>query len=470
MPQTTRDSHSHDILVVDDELSMRELLDFMLEKDGYRVSCAKDGNEALLLITRQRFALILCDMRLGDISGLEVLRQAKRLQPEIVVIMISAYASTETAVAAMNEGAYDYIPKPFDTEELRQTIANALDWRTLEKEKEILEAELEKTYHFRRIVGNSPSMMKIYSMVRQAGPTRSNILITGESGTGKELIARAIHENSPRSSAPFVVIHCGGIPETLMESELFGHVRGAFTGATQDKKGLFELAQGGTVFLDEVGELSPSIQVKLLRVVQERVFRPVGVPKDIAVDIRLISATNKDLEEEVIEARFREDLFYRLNVIEIRVPPLRARKEDLKALALHFLEKYTAEMGKKISKLSSYALDMLYHYDFPGNVRELENLIERSVALSTTNIILPDSLAISTYKKFKKAPPGERLLENADIPAEGINLDALLSDVERRYLLKALEISGGARQKAAKLLGLTVDSFKYRYGKYHPGP
>ncbi|MEE8431319.1 MAG: sigma-54 dependent transcriptional regulator, partial [Candidatus Desulfatibia sp.] len=325
------------ILVVDDELSMRELLEIMLSGENYKVACAETGRQAISMIKKTDFDLLLCDIRLGDITGLDVLRASKKRNQNTVVIMISAYATTETAVEAMNEGAYDYVPKPFDNEELKQTIAKALQLRTLEHEKEILDDELKQTLHFDTIVGNSPAMLKVYNMISQVAETRTNILITGESGTGKELIARAIHDQSDRHNKPFVVINCGSIPETLMESELFGHKKGAFTGAAQDKKGLFEIADKGTVFLDEIGEINPPIQVKLLRAVQEKVFKAVGGNEDIAVDIRLISATNKELDQEVIAGRFREDLFYRLNVIEIKLPALRERKSDLRLLAQHFL-------------------------------------------------------------------------------------------------------------------------------------
>lgn len=461
---------SEQILVVDDELSMREFLNLMLEREGYGVKCAADGREAISLLKKQPFDLLLCDIRLGDVSGLDVLRVASQLTRPPVVIMISAYSSTETAVKAMNEGAFDYIPKPFDNDELKQTIANALKRKTLEQEKQVLDKELAETSRFGGIIGVSPAMLKVFEMIRQAAPTRTNILISGESGTGKELIAHAIHENSPRKNAPFVVIHCGGIPESLMESELFGHVKGAFTGAVHDKKGLFAAASGGTVFLDEVGELSGSLQVKLLRVIQERVCRPVGSTKDVEVDIRLLSATNRELEKEVIAGRFREDLFYRLNVIEIKIPPLRARRADLRILAQHFLDKYARDMSKKISKLSSYAVDLLNRYDFPGNVRELENMIERSVALSTTNIILPDSLALSTYKMAKRTPDEKAWEQMINVPTSGLDLDAVLSDVERICIDKAMELSGGVKHKAAKLLGVSIDSFRYRYDKYHIGP
>ncbi|MFP4474271.1 MAG: sigma-54-dependent transcriptional regulator [Desulfatibacillaceae bacterium] len=457
----------HRILVIDDEPSMRELLELMLVREGYEVKCASDGNQALAILKKEPWDLLLCDIRLGDISGIDVLRVAKQTVPEPVVIMISAYASTETAVQAMNEGAFDYIPKPFDNEELKETIANALERRTLAREKEVLEEKLQETYHFGRIVGGSPAMMKVFHLLRQAAPTKTSILITGESGTGKELIARAIHEQSPRAKASFVPIHCGGIPETLMESELFGHVKGAFTGASHDKKGLFEVASGGTVFLDEVGELTHAIQIKLLRALQERVIRPVGGTQDIPVDIRIVSATNKNLEEEVIKGNFREDLFYRLNVIELRVPPLRERKEDLRPLAQHFLDQYSREMDKNIDKLSSYALDLLARYDFPGNVRELENMIERSVALSTTKIILPDSLTLSSYKRSQMNGDELEVARNIRIPQSGANLDEILSQVEKECLDQALEASGGVKHKAAKLLGISIDSFRYRYDKYH---
>ena len=314
------------ILVVDDELSMRELLEYMLNREGYQVTCADDGRKAIGLLEKNQYDLLLCDIKLGDISGLDVLRATKKSNQDTVVILISAYASTETAVEAMNEGAYDYVPKPFDKHELLQTIAKALDIKTVEHEKQLLDNQLKETLNFGMLVGTSPAMRHIYKLILQVAKTKTNVLITGESGTGKELIAKAVHQESNRSNQPFVVINCGGIPETLMESELFGHKKGSFTGATSDKKGLFEEAHKGTIFLDEIGELSLPIQVKLLRAVQEKVFKPVGGNEDISVDIRIISATNKTLEKEVIGGNFREDLFYRLNVIEIKVPPLAGTK------------------------------------------------------------------------------------------------------------------------------------------------
>jgi two-component system response regulator PilR (NtrC family) len=457
----------YSILVVDDELSMRELLEYMLDKKGYRVVCAANGKEALSKIKKEHYDLLLCDIRLGDMTGLEVLKASKKINPHVTVIMISAFATTETAVEAMNQGAFDYVPKPFENQELLQTIANALERKTLEKDKRAIDNELKESVHFGKIVGNSPRMLHIYEMIRQVAKTKSSVLITGESGTGKELIAKAIHEQSDRKDQPFVTINCGGIPETLLESEFFGHRKGAFTGASADKQGLMEIAHTGTLFLDEVAELSIPMQVKLLRAVQERVFRPVGGTKDMSVDIRIISATNKKLEDEVIAGDFREDLFYRLNVIEVKIPPLRERKSDLLPLAQHFLEKYSTELGKQVTKFSSYAIDLLKKYDFPGNIRELENLIERSVALSNTNILLPDSLAMSIHKKRWIEGIRNRRFDLDEV-SHGVSLDTILEEIERAYIEKAMECTDGNKNKAADLLGLTLRSFRYRVDKLNP--
>jgi len=456
--------HTPHILVVDDELSMREVLEYMLNKEGYQVTCAENGANAVALLEKQPFDLLLSDIKLGDISGLDVLRASKKANQDTVVILISAFVSTETAVEAMNEGAYDYVPKPFDKDELLQTIAKALDLRTTEHEKELLDGQPKEILNYGLLVGNSPAMQHIYKLIQQVADTKTNILITGESGTGKELIAQAIHQESHRNDQPFVVINCGGIPETLMESELFGHKKGSFTGATQDKKGLFELAHKGTIFLDEIGEISLPIQVKLLRAVQEKVFKPVGGNEDITVDIRIVSATNKELEKEVISGNFREDLFYRLNVIEIKVPPLRERKADLRTLAQYFLEKYSKEMGKEITKFSSYAVDLLNKYDFPGNIRELENLLERSVALSSTNIILPDSLALSLHKRRWIEGFKDRRFDLDEV-SRGVSLDSILEEIERGYLKKALDCSNGCKNKAAELLDISFRSMRYRLDK-----
>jgi two-component system response regulator PilR (NtrC family) len=453
------------ILVVDDEVSMREFLDVLLSKQGYKVLDARNGKQAVTMIQKNDFDLVLTDIRLGDITGLEVLKEAKKKNPDTVVIMISAYSTTEIAVEAMNAGAYDFVPKPFDNQELKQTIQRALELKTLDQEKESTSFELQDNIHFNRIIGSSPGMQAIYKRIEQVGPTKTNVLITGESGTGKELIARAIHENSDRGDQPFVVVNCGGIPDTLIESEFFGHVKGSFTGAVNDKKGLFEAANNGTIFLDEIGELSPILQVKLLRAVQETSFKPVGGTKEIEVDVRIISATNKKLEEEVIEGNFREDLFFRLNVIPIKVPPLRDRKGDVALLSKHFAEKYSQKMGKDIVKLSSYAIDFLNKYSFPGNVRELENLIERSVALSSTNIILPESLTISMHKKRRWVEGIEGRRFDLSEVEQGVDLDDILSTIEQSYLKKAMELAGGNKSKAADYLNLSLRSMRYRLDK-----
>ncbi|PID74020.1 MAG: Fis family transcriptional regulator [Desulfobacterales bacterium] len=453
------------ILIIDDELSMREFLSLLLQRDGYQMHAAANGREALSMLETMEFDLLLCDIQLGDITGLDILRAAKKANPNTVVIMISAYASAETAVEAMNLGAYDYLPKPFDNNELKQAVAKALESRTLDQEKKQIDEQLRQNLHFGLIVGNHPKMLHIYDMISQISQTRTNVLISGESGTGKEMIARAIHQESPRKTAPFVAINCGGIPETLLESELFGYRKGAFTGASSDKKGMFEQAEGGTLFLDEIGEVEIQTQVKLLRAVQEKRIRSVGADADTDVDVRIISATNRNLEEEVIEGRFREDLFYRLNVIEIKLPPLRERKSDLRDLAQHFLDKYAREAGKEITKISSYAIDLLTKYDFPGNIRELENLMERSVALTSTNIILPDSLAMSIHKRRGKNGIAKDRDAELDAVADGVSLDHVLSEMEKKYIVKALEITRGNKQNAAKLLGINLRSLRYRVSK-----
>ena len=459
---------AHSILVVDDELSMRQFLEMLLSKKGYRVNLAKNGKQALGSIKQKKYDLVLTDIRLGDITGLDVLRAVKKEHPDTVVIMISAYSTTEIAVEAMNEGAYDFVPKPFDNHELCATIAKALELLTLDQEKAYRSTELKNHLHFSSIIGNSPGMQAIYQRIRQIGPTKTNVLISGESGTGKELIARAIHDNSERKDRPFVVVNCGGIPDALMESEFFGHVKGSFTGAVADKQGLFEAANTGTIFLDEIGELSTFLQVKLLRAVQETRFKPVGGTREIDVDVRIISATNKKLEQEVIDGNFREDLFFRLNVIPIKVPPLRDRKGEVELLAAHFVEKYSKKLSKDIVKLSSYAIDFLNQYSFPGNVRELENLIERSVALSSTNIILPESLTISSHKRRRWIEGIKNNRYDLEDVVSGVDLDKIMSDIEGAYVKKAMEISHGNKSKAAELLNLSLRSFRYRLDKTMP--
>jgi two-component system, NtrC family, response regulator PilR len=448
------------ILIVDDERSMREFLEIMLCKDGYVVQCAEDGELALKLFRREPFDLVITDIRMKPVDGLEVLRRCKSIAPQTVVIIISAYASTETAVAAMKEGAYDYLPKPFKIDEMRAVIQNALASRSEDTRPR---QSPEGPLHFGVIIGESPGMRKLYEMVDRVAGTNSSVLITGESGTGKELVARAIHLKSPRSGAALVPVNCGGVPETLIESELFGYKKGAFTGAATSRKGLVETANGGTLFLDEIGELSPTLQVKLLRLVQERTIRMVGGTEDVAVDVRIISATNRDLEKMVIEGSFREDLFYRLNVIHLHIPPLRERREDIPRLAEYFLQKFRDKLGKDIRKISAYAMDILMNYNFPGNVRELENIIERSIALESSSIVLPDSLTLSVHKR------AQQVSMHTSAPliiGDGFNLDEHLAGIEKGYLLTALESTQGVKLRAADLLGISFRSFRYRLAKY----
>src|SRR4030066_931016 len=371
------------ILVADDEQSMREIIDIMLKKEGYKVSLASNGEEAVKFIDNDLFDLVLLDIRMPRLDGIAALKRIKATAPETIVIMITAYASADTAIKAMKEGAYDYITKPFKVEEIKLIIKNALEKKNLQKENILLKQVVRDRYHFNNILGQCPNMLALYDLLEKVAPTKTNILITGESGTGKELVAKAIHYNSPRKDKPFVTLNCGAIPESLIESELFGHMKGAFTDAIATKKGLFEVADEGTIFLDETSELPLPMQGKLLRVLQDKEFKRVGGTEDIRVDVRIVAATNKDLEEEVKEKRFREDLFYRLNVIQIKLPLLKERKEDVQILANHFLKKYTEELNKNILKISPEALPILLNYEYPGNVRELQNIIERAVALES---------------------------------------------------------------------------------------
>ncbi len=455
------------ILVVDDEHSMREFLEIMLNKEGYEVATAAGGGEAVDLLTKEVFDLVITDIRMKEIDGLEVLKKCKELHPNSVVIMISAYASTSTAVEAMKWGAYDYLPKPFKVREIKAVIRDALSTAQLQEPADKAAVDTPSAPYVHGIVGESPELKKILELIPRIAAATSNVLITGESGTGKELVAKAIHRESPRREKPFVTVNCGSVPETLMESELFGHKKGAFTGATATRSGLFEAADQGTLFLDEIAELPPPVQVKLLRAVQEKTFKMVGGSEEISVDVRIISATNRDLEREVMDGSFREDLYYRLNVIKIQLPPLRERPDEIPLLAQHFLEKYSQQMGKDIRKISSFALDILKSYNFPGNIRELENIIERSVALESSNIVLPDSLTLSSFKQTQVQSKSNAV--SLALPQEGIDLDNVLGELERDLLQQALERTRGAKQKAADLLGISFRSFRYRLAKYGLG-
>jgi two-component system response regulator PilR (NtrC family) len=450
------------ILVADDEQSMREFLDIMLKKEGYKVSLASNGEEVVKLIDNDLFDLVLMDIRMPKLDGISALKKIKSTSPETVVIMITAYASADTAIKAMKEGAYDYITKPFKVEEIKLIINNALEKKNLQKENILLKQVVRDRYHFGNIIGQSPKMMALYDLLEKVSPTKTNILIAGESGTGKELVAKAIHYNSVRKEKPFVTLNCGAIPESLIESELFGHMKGAFTDAIATKKGLFEVADEGTIFLDEISELPLLMQVKLLRVLQDKEFKRVGGTEDIRVDIRIISATNKDLEEAVKEKHFREDLFYRLNVIQIKLPPLRDRKEDIPILAGHFLKKYSEELNKNILKTSPEALQILLNYEYPGNVRELQNIIERAVALESGQELTVHNLSsyLSEQPLLRKGPI------DIEIPNEGIDLEKMVEDLERTLLLKALDKTKGIKKKAAELLRINFRSMRYRLEKY----
>jgi len=380
------------ILVVDDEESIREFLEIMLKKEGYEITLAEDGQKAKDLLSKKTFDMIISDLQMPNVTGIELLKFVKESYADTVFMLITAFGTTETAVEAMKMGAYDYLTKPFKIDEVRLNIQNALRSRNLEVENRSLKKELVKEYSFQNMVGNSPAMHAIYDMVKRVSQTPTNVLITGESGTGKEVVAKAIHYNGPLKDRPFVTVNCGAIPENLMESEMFGHKKGSFTGAVADKAGLFEVADTGTLFLDEVGELPLTIQVKLLRAIQERVVRRVGATEDAKVDVRIIAATNRNLEEMVAKGTFRQDLFYRLNVINIKTLSLRERRKDVPILSNHFLKKYNERLNKSIGAISTEAMEILKKYDYPGNVRELENLIERTVALEGGATILPESL------------------------------------------------------------------------------
>jgi two-component system response regulator PilR (NtrC family) len=454
------------ILVVDDERSMRDFLKILLEKEGHEAHTAEHAEAALNLIPDHNFDVVVTDIRMPGMSGIELLGEIKEDNPDLAVIMITAFASPDDAVLAMKNGAFDYISKPFNVDEIKSVVESATS-----KNKKILKPAVSSS-SFPEIIGQSREMLKIFDMIGRIAPTPANVLIYGESGTGKELVARAIHNHSKVASEAFVPITCSAIPEDLMESELFGHVKGSFTGAIHDKPGLFSEADKGTAFLDEIGELTPIIQTKLLRVLQEREIKPVGGTRIRQIAIRVIAATNKILEKEISEGRFREDLFYRLAVVPLRVPPLRERKGDVPLLVNHFLKKYSRRLGKEIQEISSYALGVLMNYDFPGNVRELENIIERGVALESSNIILPESLTL--YGSNKEQPISEDIGENqalfqAAISEEelyDLGIENIMSNLEKRLIMHTLEKTNKSKMRAAELLQISFRSLRYKIKKY----
>ncbi len=448
------------ILVVDDELSMREYLDLLLTAEGYAVTIAGAVPEALRLLASDEFDLVISDMRLGNESGLSVLEAARARINAPEVILITAYGSPAAAVEAMRHGAYDYICKPFDNEELKLLAQKALEKRRLVRENEELRSSLKLGGRF--WVGTSPGMQRVWQLVQKVAGTRAMVLITGESGTGKELVARAIHWEGSRAVESFVPVNCAALAEGVLESELFGHVKGAFTGAAGDRQGLLVSAKKGTVFLDEIGEISPSMQVRLLRVLQERTVKPVGSSEELPFEARLIAATNKRLDEEVKAGRFREDLFYRLNVINIELPPLRERRADIPILAKVFLARIATELGRPGLRFTEETLARLTSYSYPGNIRQLQNIVERAATLSDADPLEPETLppAVSGFEDAATEPP-----ETLNL-GEAFSLERYLDQQERIYLLEALRRADGVRTRAAQLLGLTFRSFRYRLSKH----
>ena len=470
------------LLVVDDERSMRELLELVLKREGYAVHTAENGKRALELIRQNVYDLIISDVKMPDISGIDLLAQVREISPETMVIMITAFATVDTARKAFKLGAEDLVIKDagFDVEELKVSVGKVLEKKHLRQENVLLKRELRQRNSLDNIIGRSPQMQAIYQMIETVAVTTSTVLITGESGTGKELVARAIHSTSDRAAAPFVSINCGAFTETLLESELFGYMKGSFTGANANRKGLFEAAEGGTIFLDEIGETTPAMQVKMLRVLQERNIRRVGGIEEIAVDVRVVAATNRDLSQMVEDGTFRNDLYYRISVIPIEMPPLRARRTDIRDLVRHFLEKYSAAANRPTLELAEEAMPYLESYDWPGNVRELENTIERAVALEHGRIagldrrredggppvgvidrrIRPEWLP----ERILKYKP--RAVADLDLPADGIDLEGYLAQLEKDYIIRALQRTGGNQTRAAEILKMSVRSLRHLLDKH----
>jgi two-component system response regulator PilR (NtrC family) len=451
------------LLIVDDERSLRDVLNMVLKKEGYQVTAAGGYREGLQQLKSGVFDLVISDIKMNDGSGIDLLRDARNLSPETPVILITAFASTETAIQAVKMAADDYILKDNENfiEELKVKVGKSLEVSRLRQENQVLKLHFSQHNALNNIVGTSPKMKELFQTIKTVGTTQSTVLITGESGTGKELVAKAIHLNGVRRDQPFVSINCGAFPETLLESELFGYMKGAFTGAAMNKKGLFEVANKGTIFLDEIGEMSLSMQVKLLRVLQERTFRRVGGTEEISLDVRVIAATNKDLQKLIIEGKFREDLYYRISVIPLELPPLRERAEDIPALAEHFLRKFNQQMQRSILQVSPEAMECLQQYDWPGNVRELENTIERAVAFETTEEIrrerLPARISRLNASEFNGTDR---------IPENGIDLEKHLAEIEKAYIVEALRKCEGVQTRAAELLKMSFRSFRYFVKKY----
>ncbi len=443
------------ILVVDDERSILDFLRLLLEEGGFEVTTAESMKEGRKLFVEENFDLVLCDIIMPDGNGLDLLQEMKQHNARASVIMMTAYTSTKSAIEAMRRGAYDYISKPFDVEELKVVVEKALEKAQLVDENVYLRRELEQKYQFTNIIGHSRPMKEIFALIERVARTTSTVLLEGESGTGKELIARAIHYESPRSSRRFLSVNCGALPEALLESELFGHERGAFTGAVRQKKGLFRESHKGTLFLDEIGEMSLAMQVKLLRALQEKKVRRVGGSQEEAVDTRIVAATNQDLLQRIEEGKFREDLYYRINVIPIRLPALRERLEDIPLLVEFFISKYRKEMAIGPKKISPDAMRVLESYYWPGNVRELENVIERALALSTNETIAIDDIPEQLLRGTPRHPA------SVEIPDDGVDLESFLDEIRREMMDQALTRCEGVQTQAAELLGMTFRSFRY---------
>jgi two-component system, NtrC family, response regulator PilR len=450
------------VLVVDDEQSMRELLAIMLRQVGYEVTAADGGEAAIKALETDAFDLVITDLRMRKADGLAVLRAAKEHSPRTVVLVVTAFASTETAVEAMKLGAYDYVTKPFKLDELKLTIANALERKRLQEENLALKRQLRIERGFENFIGRSRKMLDVFETIRKTADSGSTVMVTGESGTGKELVAQAVHAESGRRRAPFISVNCGAVPEALMESELFGHVKGAFTGAVTNTEGLFAAADGGTLFLDEITEIPHSVQVKLLRVIQEREIRRVGDTRDQKVDVRLIAASNRELAKAVSDGTLREDLFYRLNVIPIHLPPLRERREDIAPLVAHFVRKIAVEIGKEVKGVSPETLAILERYHWPGNIRELENIVERAIVLGNSDTLEPDALPTTI------TVPKELQDVGIDIPVGGVDLEETMDRIERRYIQLALERTAGVQTRAAQLLKVSFRQFRYKLQKHNP--
>jgi two-component system response regulator PilR (NtrC family) len=455
------------ILVVDDEQSLREFLEIFLRKGGHDVHVAEGGGAAVALIEAgEEFDLVLTDLKMPHVDGMEVLDVVKSSFPDTQVLIMTAYASAETAIDAMKRGAYDYVQKPFNVDEISVVVAKGLEQRRLLVENRELRAQVRRQHSYHNIIGRSARMQQVFDLISRVAETRTSVLITGESGTGKSLIARALHSASERKDSPLVTVNCGAIPEHLLESELFGHVKGAFTGAYTDKLGMFTAADQGTIFLDEIGDVPMHLQVKLLRVLQERLVRPVGSHEERAVNVRVIAATNQDLEGGIRRGSFREDLYYRLNVIHIEVPSLRERRSDIAPIAHTFLKRFSEEMGKDIKDFEPTAMEVILAYDYPGNVRELENVIERAVTFETQPLVTRTSLPPAL---LGIARAGDGASAHLDLPDEGLDLEGALEDLERDLLTQSLEHTDGNRTEAARLLRISFRSIRYKLDKYGIG-